>query len=66
MMEEKYAPHAIEKKWQKYWEENSDRIVYHGKSFTGLQPFHICDGLFGSNSFLYGFLRSVQDQEIVY
>ena len=22
MMEEKYAPHAIEKKWQQYWEEH--------------------------------------------
>ena len=22
MMEEKYAPHAIEKKWQKFWEEH--------------------------------------------
>lgn len=22
MLEEKYAPHAIEEKWQKYWEEN--------------------------------------------
>ena len=23
MLEEKYAPHAIEKKWQQYWEENN-------------------------------------------
>lgn len=22
MIEEKYAPHAIESKWQKYWEDN--------------------------------------------
>ena len=22
MLEEKYAPHAIEEKWQKYWDEN--------------------------------------------
>ena len=22
MIEEKYTPHAIESKWQKYWEDN--------------------------------------------
>ena len=27
MMEEKYAPHAIEAKWQKYWEENKSYKV---------------------------------------
>ena len=27
MLEEKYAPHAIEEKWQKYWEENKSYKV---------------------------------------
>ena len=27
MLDEKYAPHAIEEKWQKYWDENKSYKV---------------------------------------
>lgn len=29
MIQEKYAPHDIEAKWQKYWEENKTLSLIH-------------------------------------